>query len=79
MIGAQADRIRVADPEMYRRTVTPNGRSPGFVFLDGFLAGTWSLDAEDVPAVEYLRPVTAAERREVDAEVDRLRESLVDT
>ncbi len=79
VIGAQADRIRVADPEMYRRTVTPNGRSPGFVFLDGFLAGTWSLDAEDVPAVEYLRPVTAAERREVDAEVDRLRESLVDT
>ncbi|MFE0749765.1 winged helix DNA-binding domain-containing protein [Gordonia sp. NPDC058843] len=79
VIGAQADRIRVAEPEMFRRTVTPNGRSPGFVFVDGFLVGTWSLDADEVPVVEFLRTVTVAERREVEVEVDRLREFVTGT
>ncbi|MCR5978887.1 winged helix DNA-binding domain-containing protein [Gordonia jinghuaiqii] len=76
VIGAQADRIRVADPELFRRTVTPNGRSPGFVLVDGFLAGTWHLDADDAVDVRYLSKVTAAQRRDVDVEVDRLRELL---
>lgn len=79
VIGAQADRIRIAEPEMFRRTVTANGRSPGFVLIDGFLAGTWSLDAEELPVVDFLRPVSAAERRDVDAEVDRLREFTTGT
>ena len=79
VIGVQADRARVAEPEMFRRTVTANGRSPGFLFVDGFLAGTWSLDAEEIPVVEFLRPVTAAERGEVDVEVDRLREFTAGT
>ncbi|WP_238420751.1 winged helix DNA-binding domain-containing protein [Gordonia sp. 'Campus'] len=79
VIGAQADRIRVAEPEMYRRTVTPNGRSPGFVFIDGFLSGTWHLGDDEAPRVEFLRPVSDAERREVDAEVERLRDFLACT
>lgn len=75
VIGVSADRVRVADPELFRRTVTRNGRSPGFVFADGFLAGTWHLDGDDV-RIEMLREITRAEQREVDAEVDRLREFL---
>ncbi|KAF0969247.1 hypothetical protein BPODLACK_02038 [Gordonia sp. YY1] len=76
VIGVSADRVRVADPELFRRTVTPNGRSPGFVFADGFLAGTWHLDGEGGVRVEMLREVTKAEKREIDAEVERLREFL---
>lgn len=75
VIGIAADRVRVADPELFRRTVTANGRSPGFVLVDGFLAGTWHLEGDEV-RVDYLREVGRAGRGEVDDEVDRLREFL---
>lgn len=67
------DRIRVADPELYRATMTPNGRSPGFCIVDGFLAGTWHLDVSGIPVVEPIRELTAAERHDLDEEVERLR------
>ena len=76
VIAVSADRARVADPELFRQTVTPNGRSPGFVFADGFLAGTWHLAGDDGIRIEMLREVTKAEKREIDAEVERLREFL---
>ena len=76
VIGVSADRVRVADPELLRQTVTPNGRSPGFVLADGFLAGTWHLAGDDGIRIEMLREVTKAEKREIDAEVERLREFL---
>ncbi|MEO9329272.1 winged helix DNA-binding domain-containing protein [Gordonia aurantiaca] len=76
VVGVQADRVRVADPELFRRTVTANGRSPGFVLVDGYLAGTWHLDLERGVRVEFLREVDEAGRRGVDEEVDRLRDLL---
>ena len=48
VIVAQADRRRIADDEAYAATWTPNGRSPGFLLVDGFLAGTWRIDADGV-------------------------------
>lgn len=72
VLVAQADRRRIADEEVYRRTVTANGASPGFVLVDGFLAGTWRVRNDGTVGVEYLREVSAKARRDVDAEVDRV-------
>ncbi|MFT3901435.1 MAG: winged helix DNA-binding domain-containing protein [Gordonia sp. (in: high G+C Gram-positive bacteria)] len=68
---APADRIRIADPDVFAKTVTPNGRSPGFVLVDGRLAGTWRLTDGRV-GVDYLVDVPAAQRRQVDQEALRL-------
>ncbi|MFT4201176.1 winged helix DNA-binding domain-containing protein [Gordonia sp. (in: high G+C Gram-positive bacteria)] len=68
---APADRIRVADPDVFAKTVTPNGRSPGFVLVDGRLAGTWKNDDGRV-VVDHLVDLPAAQRREVDEEAQRL-------
>ena len=74
ILVAQADRYRIADDAAYRRTVTPNGRSPGFVLVDGRLAGTWRPgDGPDLD-VELFSELTRAQRAELDAEVERLRE-----
>ncbi|GAB09883.1 hypothetical protein GOARA_048_00850 [Gordonia araii NBRC 100433] len=72
---APADRIRVADPDVFAKTVTPNGRSPGFVLVDGRLAGTWKV-ADTEPVIDYLVDVPPAQRREVAEEAQRLREFL---
>lgn len=66
-----ADRIRIADPGLYAATVTRNGRSPGFVLVDGRLAGTWRIADRSVD-VDYLTDVGPAQRREVDQEAQRL-------
>ncbi|GED96272.1 winged helix DNA-binding domain-containing protein [Gordonia crocea] len=68
---APGDRIRVADPEQFARTVTPNGRSPGFVLVDGRLAGTWKSDGTAV-AVELFADVSPAQRRDVDEQAQML-------
>ena len=68
---APADRIRIADPGLYAATVTRNGRSPGFVLVDGRLAGTWRIADRSVD-VDYLTDVGPAQRREVDQEAQRL-------
>ncbi|MGV9709759.1 winged helix DNA-binding domain-containing protein [Gordonia sp. NPDC003424] len=46
ILVAQADRRRVADEEYYRALQTANGISPGFVLVDGRLAGSWGFDAQ---------------------------------
>lgn len=74
VIVAQADRRRIADDEAYAATWTPNGRSPGFLLVDGFLAGTWRIDADGVVTVDCLRPLSAAERRGVEVERERLQQ-----
>lgn len=68
---AAADRIRIADPDLFAKTVTPNGRSPGFVLVDGRLGGTWKADGERI-VVDYFIEPTPAQRREADEEAQRL-------
>lgn len=72
---APADRIRVADPDLFGRTVTPNGRSPGFLLVDGRLAGTWRV-VDGRVALDFLTEVAPAARRGAQAEAQRLEEFL---
>ncbi|WP_026918521.1 winged helix DNA-binding domain-containing protein [Gordonia shandongensis] len=71
VVHAAGDRVRVADPEVYARTVTRNGISPGFVLVDGRLAATWQLDGTEVRLRE-LRDLTPSERRECEREAGAL-------
>ncbi|GAA3948338.1 winged helix DNA-binding domain-containing protein [Gordonia caeni] len=71
VLVANADRDRVADREVYRATVTPNGRSPGFILVDGYLAGTWRLAGGEVELTE-LTDLTPAQRTGVEREAARL-------
>lgn len=73
ILVAQADRYRIAADAAYRRTVTPNGRSPGFVLVDGLLAGTWRPGRGPDIDVELYSELTRAQTAELDAEVERLR------
>ncbi|WP_234974484.1 winged helix DNA-binding domain-containing protein [Williamsia sterculiae] len=72
IVFAQADRRRVIDEDVMAAIATPNGRSPGFVLVDGRVSGTWSVGADDAVAVDLLRPVGTRDRAAVDAEVDLL-------
>lgn len=76
VIFARADRLRIADPEIYAHTVTPNGRSPGFVLAHGRLAGTWRVAAQREVVIDYLVDVDADARAELALEVEAL-ESLL--
>lgn len=71
VLFTDADRIRVADPDLYSATVTPNGISPGFILVDGRLAGTWKRDGDGI-ALTQLRDLTDAERRDCEREAERL-------
>lgn len=74
ILVAQADRARVADDELFARTVTPNGRCPGFVLCDGRLAGVWQpRPGGEAPEVELFITPSAAVRAELDDEIERLR------
>ncbi len=73
VLVAQADRYRIADKDFFERTVTPNGRSPGFVLVDGWLAGTWRLAGCDGVDVELFGTVTKTQRAELDDEIELLR------
>ncbi|MGO3325020.1 winged helix DNA-binding domain-containing protein [Gordonia sp. (in: high G+C Gram-positive bacteria)] len=73
LLVANADRVRVADPDLYAALVTPNGRFPGFVLVDGRLAATWTPTRDGIDLVE-LRDLTTAERTDVEREVATVRE-----
>jgi ribosomal protein S18 len=71
------DRTRVL-PEPYRRVVIKaNGDVAQTFLVDGFVAGTWRLEAGRVVA-EPFEPLPAAARREVAAEAERLETFLRD-
>jgi len=72
LIVANADRIRVADPDLYQALWTPNGQFPGFVLVDGRLAATWK-PTKDGVALTELRDLASDERAGVDREVDVVR------
>ncbi|MDL9947409.1 winged helix DNA-binding domain-containing protein [Gordonia sp. ABSL11-1] len=71
VLVAQTDRRRIADDDRYRSLATPNGRSPGFVLVDGRLAGSWLLDGGRV-VVDMMAEPTRRQRSELTAEVERL-------
>ncbi|MBM7368169.1 winged helix DNA-binding domain-containing protein [Gordonia hydrophobica] len=70
-VFAKADRIRVADPDVYAQTQTRNGQSPGFVLVDGRLAATWQV-RDGAVALTELTDLGAAQRRECEKEAARL-------
>ncbi|GAA1482297.1 winged helix DNA-binding domain-containing protein [Gordonia sinesedis] len=82
VLVAQGDRQRIADDEHYRRTVTVNGRFPGFILVDGRLAGLWRtyLDDERRERVEpeMFTAVPRRARAELDDEVARLEQWYAD-
>jgi winged helix DNA-binding protein len=70
------DRSRVADPGFRLRTWMR-----GSLLVDGFLRGTWRLDAKADPATLRIgihEPLVASERHEVEAEARRLHAFLTD-
>ncbi|MDY6810272.1 MAG: winged helix DNA-binding domain-containing protein [Actinomycetota bacterium] len=75
VLVAQADRQRIADEDRIRRLRTPNGRSPGFVLVDGWLAGSWRIDDGRVGLDLMIEP-SAAQRDELDVEVQLLQDFL---
>lgn len=76
VLVANADRARIADPAVYAKTVTPNGRSPGFVLVGGRLAGTWKLASGPERSVELtdLVSLSPSQRGEVEREAAALEE-----
>lgn len=77
VLVANGDRRRIADDDAYRRTVTPNGRSPGFVLVEGRLAGTWrTVGDRDARRVELdmFGDVPRHARPGLDDEATRLQE-----
>jgi DNA glycosylase AlkZ-like len=75
VVVAQADRRRIVDSDVFPHLVTANGRSPGFVLVDGRVVGAWKPPGLTRPRdieVTYLTHVSPVDRRLVTAEVDRL-------
>jgi winged helix DNA-binding protein len=69
---APPERTRIL-PEKFRPTViAKNGDVAATVLIDGFVAGTWSVNRKGVIEVDPLRRLTKNERREMDEERTRL-------
>lgn len=69
LLIAHADRRRVLPEEHAARKLVHSGEST--VLLDGFVAGTWKLDAGRV-VVDPFAPLPRALRRELGEEAARL-------
>ncbi|MFW0797756.1 winged helix DNA-binding domain-containing protein [Gordonia sp. CPCC 205515] len=74
ILVAQADRRRIADEDLYRSLQTTNGISPGFVLVDGLLAGTWGFDDARRVSVRLDVEPRRRERAALDEEVQRLQD-----
>jgi winged helix DNA-binding protein len=68
---SHADRRHVLDDVARRRWAGVNGGTGNAVFVDGFMAGLWWWREGDVH-LETFRPLTRAERADLDQEVDRV-------
>jgi hypothetical protein len=69
------DRRRVIDDNHFKATATPNGRMPGFVLIDGRVAGIWNPRKDGkrtTVELEYLVDVSAADKRGVEQEREQL-------
>jgi hypothetical protein len=68
---SHADRTRVSEPDKRRRWMGRNGGVGRTVFVDGMLEGLWRPSGDRVE-VELFRPLTKAERGDLDREVAAL-------
>ncbi|MFT4043800.1 MAG: winged helix DNA-binding domain-containing protein [Gordonia sp. (in: high G+C Gram-positive bacteria)] len=71
VIVAQGDGDRIAAAD-FRRTATANGRSPGFVLVDGRLAGRWRIMPSGAVDTELFARLSGTHRDQLDSELDRL-------
>lgn len=77
VLAQAADRRRVVDAEIFKKLLTPNGRSPGFVLVDGRVAGIWNprKDGKSTTVdIDYFGKVAARDQRAVEAERENLTE-----
>jgi hypothetical protein len=63
VLVSHADRTRFATDEDRRRLVTPNGAMPGYLFVDGFLRGTWKIARQRDAATLAIRPFRTLSKR----------------
>ncbi|MFI8775225.1 winged helix DNA-binding domain-containing protein [Gordonia sp. NPDC062954] len=75
VLVAQADRRRIAEKERFGRLRTPNGRSPGFVLVDGWLAGSWRI-ADGRVHLEVMIELSSSQRDDLETEVQLLQQFL---
>lgn len=66
---SHAKRDRVTDPAKRTAWTGVNGGSANAFFVDGMLEGLWRVEDGRVRVLETLRPLTRAERSELDEEV----------
>ena len=67
---SHAGRDRVTAPERRTSWMGVNGAQSNALFVDGWLEGLWRVEEGRVVLGEILRPLTRAERAELDEEVE---------
>lgn len=75
LLLAHADRTRIVDEEHRPRVITKNLRIPATFTWDGFVAGTWTIDAKRKLTTIELEPfgkLTKTARKELEAEAEAL-------
>jgi hypothetical protein len=73
---SHAGRDRVTEPESRGRWMGVNGGMANALFADGMLEGLWRVEDGRVTILETHRPLTKAERAELDAETARVEDLL---
>jgi len=69
---SHAARDRVTDPESRNAWMAENGASAHTFFADGWLVGLWRAEDGRVRVLQTLRPLTKAEKSELDDEIARV-------
>lgn len=69
---SHAARDRVTEPEKRRAWMTANGAQLHAMFVDGWLEGLWRIEDGRVVVGTLMRPLSRAERAELDEEIERV-------
>jgi hypothetical protein len=69
---SHAARDRVTAPDKRKRWMGTNGGTASTVFVDGMLEGLWRIEDGHPVVVDLFRPLTPAERTDLDAELARV-------
>jgi hypothetical protein len=71
LVLGHANRDRIISDELRRRLFPINGVLPGFLLVDGFVAGTWRLDGTTLQLTAD-RPLTSSDEQALAEEGERL-------